>query len=69
MNPNKTARIYVDRAGRKRYVGSAHLKQTQHLICIHACGLSSFEASYPVPAYLGTIHRPLPTELQPWCHA
>lgn len=33
MNPNKTARVYLDGAGRKRYVGSRHLKQTQFLNC------------------------------------
>lgn len=56
MNPNKTARVYVDHAGRKRYVGSAHLKQTQHLARADVA-LSFFR--------LGTIRRPLPAGLQP----
>lgn len=33
MNPNKTARVYLDKRGVKRYVGSKFLKATQHLEC------------------------------------
>ena len=57
MNPEKkTARVYHDKNGKKRYHGTRHLKGTQHLVRIIFVSEACYFFTCPTVLNMVTLH-------------